>query len=218
MLISEYFKDWYKLIPKKELMNTINTLNREYKTKSITPEYKNVFKAFTVTPYNSLKAVWVGQDPYPQKGVATGILFGNNDYPISPSLQVIKDACIKDDLPNSQRFDITLESWAKQGILMLNSALTVEEGKIGSHVTLWRPFIAKLLQNICSYNTGLIFVFFGNQAQSFIPYVRKEFNYIIKVKHPAYYARNGEDMPDFFKQIDDISKKLYNQKFNWYNE
>lgn len=91
--------------------------------------------------------------PYPQKGVATGILFGNDnkiteDY-ISPSLTVIKNSVINFEIPHkSITFDNSLESWAKQGILMLNSALTCEVGKPGSHSLKMDTFYSKSIKKI----------------------------------------------------------------------
>ena len=166
----------------------------------------------------------LGQDPYPQKGVATGILFGNNkeisNENLSPSLKVIKEAAINFEVPhNCIIFDQTLESWARQGILMLNSALTVEMNKVGSHTMLWRPFIAKLLKSLSEYNTAIIYVLFGRQAQSFKPYINDKLNHIIEIEHPAYFARNGTKMPhQLFIDISNKVKELYGVPLKWYEE
>lgn len=77
MTITEYFKDWYKVIDTKELYSVLNELQNLYSSRSVFPEYKDIFKAFTLCPYNKCRIIFIGQDPYPQKGVATGILFGN---------------------------------------------------------------------------------------------------------------------------------------------
>ena len=146
--------------------------------------------------------------PYPQKDIATGILFGNNitkESDLSPSLKVIKNCCINYSIPhNNIIFDNSLESWAKQGILMLNSALTCEINKVGSHTMLWRNFIIYLIKMLSNRNFGIIYVLFGKQAQTFEPFINKDTNVIIKVNHPAYYARINKDMPDIFKQIDKL--------------
>lgn len=106
------------------------------------------------------KVVFLGQDPYPQKGVATGILFGNSeDTPedrLSPSLQIVKEAAINYEIPHNRiEFDNTLESWAKQGILMINTALTCE---VGSHFELWKPFVSKLIHNLSYKNNGIVYL------------------------------------------------------------
>lgn len=217
MTLEEYFGDWVKVIDIPLLNKTVNTLNYLYSKKSIMPEYNNIFKAFTLTSLSNLKVVFIGQDPYPQKDVATGLLFGNKCVPLSPSLEVIKEAAINYELPhNPYTFDITLESWAKQGILMINSALTVEVNKVGSHTMLWRPFIAKLLENISSINPGVMYVLFGSQAQTFEPYIGKN-NVILKVPHPAYFARTNTKMPySIFIDIKDFVKNNYGEDIQFF--
>lgn len=219
MTAEEYFGDWLKVIDEAELNKVLNILTLEYKNKNICPTQKDIFKAFNLCTLNDLKIVMLGQDPYPQKGVATGVLFGNNNTPISPSLEVIKDSVIDYTIPHNRiEFDDSLESWAKQGILMLNSALTVEMNKVGSHTMLWRPFISKLLKNLSEYNTAIIYVLFGRQAQTFSPYINKRFNHIIEIEHPAYFARTKTRMPNIFIDINKKVKNIYGTTINWYKE
>ena len=113
--------------------------------------------------------------PFPQKGVATGILFGNSketpEDKLSPSLKVIKESVINFEIPhNLITFDNSLESWAKQGILMINSALTTEVGKVGVHILNWRPFMISLLKRMSMLKPGTIYVLFGSQAKILEPY------------------------------------------------
>ena len=224
MTPEEYFGRWMGVIDKRELESILSKLGPEYKRKPICPAQNNVFKAFEVCPYDKLKVVMLGQDPYPQKGVATGILFGNKegtrDEDLSPSLQIVKEAAINFEIPhNCIIFDPTLESWAKQGILMINSALTVEMNKVGSHVMLWRPFIASLLKNLSENETGIIYVLFGKQAQTFKPYINKQLNTVLEENHPAYFARTGEAMPHtVFEQISKLTKGIYGIPITWYQE
>lgn len=223
MTIKDYFGDWIRVIDVRELYKIIDKLNK-VDPNILCPSLNNVFKAFKLCSYRDLKIVMIGMDPYPQKGVATGILFGNksdvSENNISPSLQVIKEAVINYEIPhNIVVFDQTLESWAKQGILMLNSALTCEVNKVGSHIMLWRYFISKLLVNLSKNNTGLIYVLFGKQAQTFEPYINKQFNDIIKVEHPAYFARVKKDMPySVFTNINNLIKDKYGTIIEWYQE
>ena len=224
MTLDEYFGDWMKVIDRTELSNVMAKVGQEYKRKPLCPIQSDVFKAFELCSLKDLKVVMLGQDPYPQKGVATGILFGNNkeisNENLSPSLKVIKEAAINFEVPhNCIIFDQTLESWARQGILMLNSALTVEMNKVGSHTMLWRPFIAKLLKSLSEYNTAIIYVLFGRQAQSFKPYINDKLNHIIEIEHPAYFARNGTKMPhQLFIDISNKVKELYGVPLKWYEE
>lgn len=224
MTLDEYFGDWMKVIDRTELNNVIAKVGQEYRRKPICPAQPDVFKAFRLCSLKNLKIVMLFQDPYPQKGVATGLALANNsktlDSELSPSLKVIKEAVINFEIPHyCITFDQTLESWAKQGILMINSALTVEMNRIGSHVMLWRPFIAKLLKNLSEYNTAIVYVLFGRQAQTFKPYINNRFNHIIKIEHPAYFARSGTKMPhQLFVDISNKVKEIYGVPIKWYEE
>lgn len=224
MKLEEYFGRWMRVIDKKELLAILSKLEVEYKRKPICPMQGDVFKAFKLCPYDDLKVVMLGQDPYPQKGVATGLLFGNkkevDEENLSPSLQIVKEAAINLEIPHkSIIFDQTLESWAKQGILMINTALTVEMNRIGSHVMLWRPFVANLLKKLSENETGIIYVLFGKQAQTFKPYINKQFNIILEENHPAYFARTETKMPStVFNQISKLTKDKYGIPITWYTE
>ena len=199
MTIDEYFGDWMKVLDRNEtmkIMGWLRTVNKE----TLCPNIKDVFKAFKLCPYNKCRVIFVGQDPYPQRGVAQGVLFGNSsDTPenkLSPSLQIIKESVINFEIPhNLITFDPTLESWAKQGILMINSALTTEVGKTGVHMMMWRPFMVSFLRKMSTINTGIIYVLFGSQAQVLEPYINAN-NYVLKIEHPAYFARVKKKMPN----------------------
>lgn len=237
-VIEEYVGDWYSMFDINELNKIILTLNKLYQEKSITPEYHDVFKAFNICSRKDCKIVFVGQDPYPQKGVATGLLFGNNDgkKPISPSLNIIKQA--RDEYFKSTKslfhsssysytsssydriyspMDLTLESWAKQGILLLNTSLTCEVGKIGSHSMMWRPFMSKFFRNLSMNEPGLIYVFFGSQAKTFQHWIIKNRkSYVFSAEHPASYARRDKLMPpDIFETVNNYLFGLYNREINW---
>lgn len=224
MTLDEYFGDWMKVIDRTELNNVMAKVGQEYRKKPLCPAQSDVFRTFELCPLKDLKVVMLGQDPYPQKGVATGVLFGNrkevDEDNLSPSLNVVKEAAINFEVPHyCITFDQTLESWAKQGILMINSALTVEMNRIGSHVMLWRPFIAKLLKNLSEYDTAIIYVLFGRQAQTFKPYINDKFNHIIEIEHPAYFARSGTKMPhQLFIDISNRVKEIYGVPIKWYEE
>lgn len=223
MTLEEYLGDWMKVIDRQELNRVLTILGKEYTRKPICPEQPDVFNAFNACKFKDLKVVMLGQDPYPQKGVATGILFGNkkdvSEDNLSPSLKIVKEAVINFEIPhNSIIFDNTLESWAKQGILMINSALTCEMNRIGSHVMLWRPFISKLLKNLSDKEPGIIYVLFGSQAQTFTPYINKN-SIVIKTEHPAWYARNNKRMSSqLFLDINKVLKGKYDKSIEWYQE
>ena len=223
MTLKDYFGDWVHILDMNELNKILTLLNGMYKVKPICPAQKDVFKAFNLCKYQDCKVIFIGYDPYPQSGVATGILFGNRqdvkEEDWSPSLKIVRDSCIDLSIPhNLITFDPTLESWAKQGILLINSALTVEMNKTGSHTMLWRPFISKLLKRMSECNTGIIYVLFGSVARTFKPYISK-YNDIFEVEHPAYFARINQRMPsDIFYKVNGILKDRYNFIIKWYKE
>ena len=228
MTLDEYFGDWMKVIDRAELNNVMAKVGQEYRRKPLCPAQSDVFRAFELCSLNNLKIVMLGMEPYPDKYMgkprATGILFGNrkevDEDNLSPSLNIVKEAAINFEVPHyCITFDNSLESWSKQGILMINSALTVEMNRIGSHVMLWRPFIAKLLKNLSEYNTAIVYVLFGRQAQTFKPYINNRFNHIIKIEHPAHFARSGTRMPhQLFVAISNKVKEIYGVPIKWYEE
>lgn len=220
MTIEERFGDWSKVMDKKELVKIIKWL-KTLDSNQLCPSKKNIFKAFDLCPFKECKVICLFQDPYSQKGIATGIAFANKESQkiLSPSLEIIKEACINFEIPhNTITFDQTLESWARQGVLLLNSALTCEINNVGSHTSVWRPFISKLINNISHRDNGLVFVLFGSIAQSFEPFIDGN-QKIIKVNHPAYYARKNEKMPySVFTDINKFLKAQYNERIKWYSE
>ena len=222
MTIDEYFGDWMKVLDRNETMKIMGWL-RNINQSILCPSIRDVFKAFKLCPYNNCRVVFVGQDPYPQRGVAQGVLFGNSsntpENKLSSSLQIIKESVINFEIPhNLITFDPTLESWAKQGILMINSALTTEVGKIGVHMIKWRPFMIAFLKQMSMINPGIIYVLFGSQAQILEPYVNKN-NYVLKIEHPAYFARTNKKMPyHIWKDINRILYDLYGERIEWFKE
>lgn len=219
MTINEYFGDWLKVLDANELNRLLTFLTPLYKVKPIVPTFADVFRAFTLCSEADCRAVFLGQDPYPQKGVATGILFGNNENTeeLSPSLQVIINSLstLEEALMPFSTFDVTMEFWARQGILMINSALTCEMNKIGSHVMLWRPFLSKFLANLSNNKIGVVYVLFGSQAQSFMPYILRK-NPIIGTKHPAFYARTGLQMPN--NVFSEVNLLIKGEPIHWHTD
>lgn len=225
MTIEEYFDKWMRVIDKQELlkiMGWLKTVNPNF----LCPSVPAIFRAFELCSYDSLRVVMMGQDPYYDKYLgkprATGILFGNNkDIPednISPSLNVVKECAINFEIPhNIINFDHSLEEWCRQGILMLNSALTCEFGKPGSHASKWIPFMVKLLKNL-NKRTGLVYILFGKQAQSFKSCIDSRYNDIIEVEHPAYFARKNLKMPPVFKEMNNILYGRYGEKITLFKE
>ena len=201
MTIEEYFGDWSKVIDLKEADRIMRKLSNE---KDVCPQMKDIFKAFKLCSLSSLRVVILGQDCYPDiyngKPRATGIAFANSsDVPekdYSPSLSVLKESVIDYTVPHeSVKFDQSLEKWEEQGVLLINTALSCKAGKIGSHLLLWRPFIKSLLTNLSVYHAGIVYVLMGNAAQSFEGCINRQYNQVIRIRHPSWFARQKEHMP-----------------------
>ena len=220
MTIQEYFGDWSKVIDLQEADRIIRKLSASNHT--ICPKLKDIFKAFTLCPLNSLRTVLIGQDPYPQKGVATGLAFANSPdtLELSPSLEILKESVINYTIPHRTiNFDPSLEKWEAQGVLLLNSALSCEVERVGSHMLMWRPFMKSLLTNLSCYHTGLVYLLMGTQAQTLEPYINKQFNHVVRIRHPSWYARQKQRMPsDVWQEINSILIGQNGYGIEWFTE
>lgn len=228
MTREEYFGDWSKVIDTIEAENIVKRLLANSPDTPICPLPKNIFKAFRLCSLHNLRVVLLGQDPYNNlhhnQPVATGLAFANsNNTPndsYSPSLEVLKESVIDPTVPHGIiNFDPSLEKWEEQGVLLLNSALSCQAGKPGSHTLLWRPFMTSLLTNLSKLTTGIVYVLMGSVAQTLEPYIDSRLNHIIRIRHPSWYARNKTSMPsDIWWNINDILTGQNGDGINWYNE
>ncbi len=194
-------------------------LNEVNQGRRFTPPLKQVFTAFEKCKYSDLKVVIVGQDPYPYEKVADGMAFScSNDHKIQASLRYINKAIqhtVYNDVPLDYKSDLT--PWAEQGILLLNSSLTTEIGKIGKHYHIWNPFITFLIDMLNAYNPGLIYVFMGKQAQEWMDQVSDN-NHKLICSHPASAAYNNQEMwncNDVFNNVSKLVKDHYGQEIIW---
>jgi len=224
MIISEEFAkklvgSWYRLLKPILLSdyfgNLLMTLDKEYSSKEVFPDKKNVFRSFQLTNYEDLKVFIIGQDPYPNNR-ATGLAFSNSleSKGLSPSIRKIKDRVEYDfDYTNDLNKDLT--HWSKQGVFLYNTTLTVEKGKPGSHYKLWEYFTQQLLIRLSEYNSGIIYCLWGKYAQGYKQYINTNSNYILEAEHPSYAARQSR-MWDFnFKEVHKLVKNNYDFNINW---
>jgi uracil-DNA glycosylase len=189
-----------------------------------TPPLKSLFRAFEECPISKLKVIVVGQDPYPQLGVADGIAFScGNTMKKEASLRYIHDAIARTVYGNSdlsKDMSPDLVSWSNQGVLMLNTSLTTEVGKIGKHFHIWNPFVNYLidmLNHISSENNPYIWVFLGKKAQEFEDLLHPS-QIIIRASHPASaaYAKQKEwDCNNLFIKVNEELERLGKQKILW---
>jgi len=188
--------------------------------KRFTPPLKQVFRAFEECPHDKLKVIMIGQDPYPQFGVADGIAFScGNTGKVQPSLKNIFEAInetVFGGLPIENNPNLT--RWANQGILLLNSALTCQIDKPGSHTAIWKDFVAYAMDILNYTDSGLIFVLMGKQAQELEGLIG-EHHYIIKTAHPASAGYSGTkwDCQNMFNEINRIiiGQNGYDYAIKW---
>ena len=160
-------------------------LNEISNDKKISPNLNNIFKAFEYCSFSSTKVVIFGQDPYFQKDVANGLAFSvEPNKPLPASLKNIYKE-IESDVGALSNNDGYLKSWADQGVLLLNSALTVEVGKPGSHSKIgWQDFIFEIVKTI-NKKKNIVFILWGNDAKKYIKYIDKDINLILSSSHPS---------------------------------
>jgi uracil-DNA glycosylase len=188
--------------------------------KRFTPPLKQVFRAFEECPVDKLRVIIIGQDPYPQLGVADGLAFscGNTDKP-QPSLRNMFEAIEKtvyQEFPTYQ--DPNLTRWANQGVLLLNKALTCEVDKVGSHYDVWNDFVMYVLDMLNFTDSGLIFVLLGKPAQELENFIGPN-HYVLKASHPASaaYTKTVWECNDLFNKVNEIITKCNGPEFtiNW---
>lgn len=178
---SEGFKRFYHIV------------ENEYNNKIIFPPKDHIFEALKLTSYANTKVVIVGQDPYHGEGEAHGLSFSVMDgVKIPPSLQNIYKE-LYNDLGIIPKKTGNLTGWAKEGVLLLNSVLTVEKDKAGSHKNLgWEPFTDYIIKVLNTKEEPIVFILWGNFAKSKKSLITNSKHLIIESSHPSpFSAYNG---------------------------
>ncbi len=185
--------------------------------KKWTPQIKNIFRAFEQCPYDKLKVVIIGQDPYPNVGIADGIAFSCSiTGKEEKSLRYIFDS-IERTTGESISRDPDLTRWANQGVLLLNSALTTTLNKPGSHQLLWQPFTVALIDYLIWNKQDLVFCFLGKKAQEYGDLIPDNF-YKINASHPASAAYAGAaewDCNDMWNKLNTYLEKNDNSRISY---
>lgn len=215
-----FHNDWDEVLKEelqkeyfKELLNNVNEL---YNNKIIYPEKKDVFNAFRLS-YKDVKVVILGQDPYHGEGEAHGYAFSCLKTPIPPSLKNIykelyDDLHIQKDMNNGN-----LLPWVKQGIMLLNTGLTVEKDKPNSHKYLnWSIFTDAVIEKLNEREKPLVFILWGNNAREKKRLITNPNHLVIESAHPSpFSARNGFFGSKPFSRTNSFLKKNGINIINW---
>ena len=170
----------------------------EYRTKQIFPPANLIFNAFNSCPFDKVEVVIIGQDPYHEPGQAHGLCFSVNEgIDIPPSLvNIFKE--IERSLSKSIPTNGNLTRWAQQGVLLLNATLTVQNHRAGSHQGKgWETFTDAAIRTLAAEKENLVFMLWGNYAQSKGALINSEKHLVLKSVHPsplsAYRGFNGNN-------------------------
>lgn len=178
---------------KEYFANLVQILHQEKKNKkTIYPPGGLIFNAFELTPFNEVKVVILGQDPYHGAGQAHGLSFSVPDgVQAPPSLKNIYKE-IEDDLRVTIRKNGNLENWARQGVFLLNAALTVRAGEPTSHGNIgWDKFTDAVIKTLSDKKEGVVFLLWGNYARGKRELIDRNKHYVLEAPHPSPLARGA---------------------------
>ncbi len=214
-------KSWKKILNrefKKEYFNYLVTfLKDEYKNNIIYPPGKKIFSSFDYCPFDKVKVVIIGQDPYHGINQANGLCFSvNKEIRIPPSLfnifkEIKSDVGI--DIPNHG----DLKRWAIQGVLLLNSVLTVRQNLPGSHSNKgWENFTDKVISIISKNKNNIVFLLWGSYAKSKLKNIDQNKHLILTSSHPSpFSAYNGFFNSYHFSKTNKYLKKNNIREIKW---
>lgn len=194
-----------------------NAVAEAYRTSNIHPEQKDIFTAFSLCPFENVQIVILGQDPYHGAGQAHGLSFSvPTGTKIPPSLKNIYKE-IASDLGKPIPTSGNLEHWAQQGILLLNSTLTVEEGKPGSHQKLgWETFTDAVISAVSDKKEHVVFLLWGNFARTKKSLIDTHKHLILEAPHPSpLSAYAGFFGCKHFSQTNTYLEKYHKQTIDW---
>lgn len=180
-LQSDYFKE------------LLEFLHEEYEQQTIFPERENIFRALNETPYDKVKAVIIGQDPYHGEGQAQGLSFSvQPGVKLPPSLRNIYME-LQDDINCPLPENGSLVKWAKEGVLLLNTVLTVRKGEPASHAKKgWEMFTDEIIKKLDQRHQPIVFILWGKHAQQKKQLINSSKHFIIASAHPSpFSARKG---------------------------
>lgn len=209
-LLKEEFKKEY-------FQNLMNFVKEEYKTKTIYPKQSDVFNAFRYTDFNDVKVVILGQDPYHGPNQAEGLSFSvSNSVLKPPSLKnIFKE--LESDLQIPFPELNSLKPWAKEGVLLLNAVLTVEEHNPTSHKDHgWETFTDNVIKIINQKTTPVVFILWGSYARNKKNLITNPIHYVIESPHPSpFSAYNGFFGSKPFSKTNEFLKSKGLKEIDW---
>lgn len=193
-------------------------LERERSDVKVLPDPAQVFAALWATPFDSVRAVILGQDPYPTATHATGLAFSvprDLPPPLPRSLQNIREE-LRTDLGLGLPDHGSLEAWACHGVLLLNTALTVEEGRKGSHVRArWWRFTNEVIAAVAAKETPVAFLLWGQHAQAKGRSLDGKRHVVVRSAHPSPLSQRGFLGTKPFTQADEGLVKRGTERIDW---
>lgn len=193
--------------------------NLKHIQKKVYPKSTDIFRTFKDCALYQARVVFVGQDPYHQPGVADGLAFScSKTGREQPSLKFILDEIQRTVYQEKEYIrELDLGHWAKQGVILLNTALTVEQNKPDSHTHIWYPWIEKFLREFNKVKSDSIFIFVGRKAQQFSHLIDGKKHHKTNVIHPAAAAHRGGvwDCEDVFNRINNILLQQGKSRIRW---
>ncbi len=192
-------------------------VKEEYQQKQVYPQGKEIFNAFDTCPFDQVKVVILGQDPYHGPGQAHGLSFSVQEgVPFPPSLlNIFKE--LKNDLDIPVPPNGNLERWAKQGVLLLNATLTVEAHKAGSHQKKgWEEFTDKVIHRLAEEREGLVFMLWGAYARKKAAFISDEKHLKLHAPHPSpLSAHRGFLGCGHFSKANEYLKRHGKEAIRW---
>jgi uracil-DNA glycosylase len=196
--------------------NLMNKVEEEYNNKTIYPKREDLFRALINTDYNDVKVVIVGQDPYHGEGEAMGLSFSVNEgIKLPPSLKNIYKELFEDIGVTRLSGDLT--DWTKQGVLLLNSTLTVVKDTPASHAKIgWDKFTDEIIKKVNEKETPVVFILWGNFAKTKKELITNPKHLVIESAHPSpFSARNGFFGSKPFSKTNEFLKKNNQEEIKW---
>lgn len=185
--------------------------------KTVYPPNRLLFNAFQRTPFDRVRVVILGQDPYHQPGQAMGLSFSvPAGVKVPPSLNNIYKELARTEPGFVRPSHGDLSAWTDQGVLLLNAALTVEAGKAGSHSKIgWIPFTDAVIRKLSEGREGLIFLLWGNFAKEKAKLIDGQRHHILTAVHPSPLAGGGFVGCGHFHQVNEILRARGETPINW---